>query len=200
MLISLQIVKNSVGRPRPDLIDRCKPTKGTPEHVLVNIEVCSETGGHILQDGWRSFPSGHSSFAFGGLGYLALFLGGQMRVLRPGTDFVRLLLALAPLIGAALVAISRCEDYRHDVYDVTVGSILGFSVAYLSYRRYYPRLHDINCDTPYPGRGKVTQSDGFERVEQDEDRPGNRGEFAIGDDEDLESGISDPGRRSSRNL
>jgi len=66
------VVKNSVGRPRPDLIDRCKPEKGTPEHILVTIDVCTETDYHVLHDGWRSFPSGHSSLAFSGLGYLAL--------------------------------------------------------------------------------------------------------------------------------
>ena len=66
------VVKNAVGRPRPDLIARCKPAKGTLGHTLITIDVCTETDHHILHDGWRSFPSGHSSFAFAGLGYLAL--------------------------------------------------------------------------------------------------------------------------------
>ncbi len=68
------IVKNSVGRPRPDLIARCKPRDDTPKHSLVTIDVCTETHHHRLHDGWRSFPSGHSSFAFSGLGYLALYV------------------------------------------------------------------------------------------------------------------------------
>ncbi|KAL8655140.1 MAG: hypothetical protein Q9226_003164 [Calogaya cf. arnoldii] len=120
----IDVVKNAVGRPRPDLLARCKPAKGTPAHHLVTIDVCTEKDHHILHDGWRSFPSGHSSFAFSGLGFLSLFLAGQLHVFRPRTDLFRVLLALVPLIGAALIAISRCEDYRHDVYDVTVGSIL----------------------------------------------------------------------------
>ena len=66
------VVKNAVGRPRPDLIARCKPEKGTPEHALVTFMVCTEENHHVLHDGWRSFPSGHSSFAFSGLGYFAL--------------------------------------------------------------------------------------------------------------------------------
>ena len=106
------VVKNAVGRPRPDLLSRCKPAAGTIPSILVTIDVCTETDNHVLQDGWRSFPSGHSSFAFSGLGYLALFFCGQMHVFRPRTDLGRALLALAPLLGAALIAISRCEDYR----------------------------------------------------------------------------------------
>lgn len=107
------VIKNAVGRPRPDLISRCKPAAGTPENVLVDISVCTETNHHTLHDGWRSFPSGHSSFAFAGLGYLSLFFFGQMHVLRPRTDLGRALLAIAPLLVAALIAISRCEDYRY---------------------------------------------------------------------------------------
>jgi diacylglycerol diphosphate phosphatase/phosphatidate phosphatase len=107
------VIKNAVGRPRPDLISRCKPGSGTPRDILVTIAACTETDHHTLHDGWRSFPSGHSSFAFSGLGFLALFFAGQMHVFRPRTDLTRALLTVAPLIGAALIAISRCEDYRY---------------------------------------------------------------------------------------
>jgi diacylglycerol diphosphate phosphatase/phosphatidate phosphatase len=106
------VVKNAVGRPRPDLIERCKPKSGTPTDRLVTIDVCSELDHHTLHDGWRSFPSGHSSFAFSGLGFLSLFFSGQLHVFRPGTDLGRALFALAPILGAAMIAISRCEDYR----------------------------------------------------------------------------------------
>ena len=159
------LVKNAVGRPRPDLIARCKPKSTTPKHELVSIDICEETDHHLLQDGWRSFPSGHSSFAFAGLGFLAMcvhlpasqrllltmrsVLAGQMHVLRPRTDLARVLITIAPLLGALMIAISRCEDYRHDVYDVTVGSTLGLFVAYTTYRRYYPSLRSHNCHEPY---------------------------------------------------
>ena len=71
-IVLTDVIKNSVGRPRPDLIARCKPKEDSPSHTLVTIDVCTETNPHVLQDGWRSFPSGHSSFSFSGLGYLAL--------------------------------------------------------------------------------------------------------------------------------
>lgn len=66
------VIKNAVGRPRPDLLSRCKPSRGTKDNVLVAWTVCTESNEHILQEGWRSFPSGHSSFSFAGLGYLSL--------------------------------------------------------------------------------------------------------------------------------
>lgn len=78
------------------------------------------------------------------------FLAGQLRVFRPRADLGRTLIALTPLVGALLIAISRLEDYRHDVYDVTVGSLLGTVVAHTTYRRYYPSLRSSTCDVPHP--------------------------------------------------
>ena len=92
-----------------------------------------------------------------------------MHAFRPRTDLPRVLLALAPLIGAALIAISRCEDYRHDVYDVTTGSILGMSLAYFSYRRYYPSLKSSLCDTPFPSRADTAPKMGNGRVRDEEE-------------------------------
>jgi diacylglycerol diphosphate phosphatase / phosphatidate phosphatase len=143
------LAKNAIGRPRPDLLDRCIPAPGTPETTLVGVEVCTQTDSHKLQDGFRSFPSGHSSFAFAGLGYLALSLAGQLGALRPGAAVLKLLVCLIPIVAAAGIAISRLEDYRHDPYDVSAGSALGMLVAWLSYRRYFPGLRTENCNEAY---------------------------------------------------
>ncbi|KAI5859256.1 acid phosphatase/Vanadium-dependent haloperoxidase [Durotheca rogersii] len=164
------VVKNTVGRPRPDLISRCKPAPGTMPDTLVTIDVCTETDHHTLHDGWRSFPSGHSSFSFSGLGYLACFLAGQLRVFRDRKDLGRSLVCIAPLLGATLIAISRCEDYRHDVYDVCAGSALGFTVGVFSYRRYWPRLGSRECDEPYPAPGTGSaDKDGWRRIRDEEE-------------------------------
>lgn len=104
-----------------------------------------------------------------------------MHVFRPRTDLARVLIALAPLLGAAMIAISRCEDYRHDVYDVTVGSILGMSIGYFSYRRYYPSLRSTKCHVAYPSRAAMaTATNGIGKMkdleEGDEDDYGEDGE------------------------
>lgn len=159
------LVKNGVGRPRPDLIARCKPKEGTPKHELVSYLVCTEKDHHTLHDGFRSFPSGHSSFSFAGLGYLTLFLWGQMHALHKGSDVPKLLTGLLPTLGALAIAITRTEDYRHDVYDVTIGSLIGAFVAIYSYRRYFPPLKSPNAHIPYPSRVHDEESEGFEALD-----------------------------------
>jgi membrane-associated phospholipid phosphatase len=57
-------LKNATGKPRPDLIDRCRPKDGSadpPVFGLVTSDICTQTNHAILKDGFRSFPSGHSS-------------------------------------------------------------------------------------------------------------------------------------------
>ncbi|KAF8446969.1 phosphatidic acid phosphatase type 2/haloperoxidase [Kalaharituber pfeilii] len=149
---STDFIKNAVGRPRPDLIARCKPRDDAPRHELVTYEICTETDHFKIQDGFRSFPSGHSSLAFAGLGYLSLFLSGQLHAFKRGADLCRFLFAILPVFGALVIAISRTGDYRHDVYDVTSGGIIGSTIAYYSYQKYFPALISPNCDEPYLSR------------------------------------------------
>ncbi|KZT41473.1 acid phosphatase/Vanadium-dependent haloperoxidase [Sistotremastrum suecicum HHB10207 ss-3] len=148
------IVKVTVGRPRPDLIDRCRPPAGSenaPQFGLVNASICTQTNQAIMSDGWKSFFSGHSSLAFAGLGFFSLYLAGKLHVFqrRGRTSIISAWIALVPILGAMLVAISRTMDYRHHWNDVVVGSLVGFAFAYYSYRHYYPRLDSPNCDKPH---------------------------------------------------
>jgi diacylglycerol diphosphate phosphatase / phosphatidate phosphatase len=105
-----------------------------------------------------------------------------MHIFRPRTDLARVLIALAPLLGAALIAISRLEDYRHDVFDVTCGSSLGMLIAYFSYRRYYPSLRLARCDVPYPSRYEVAVREEQGKSKTDEERGLNSGARASLDD------------------
>lgn len=57
-------LKNVTGKPRPDLIDRCRPKEGSedlPMFGLSNFTLCDPGRHDIWKDGFRSFPSGHSS-------------------------------------------------------------------------------------------------------------------------------------------
>lgn len=116
--------------------------------------------------------------------------------MRPRTDLARVLLALAPLLAAVLIAISRCEDYRHDVYDVTTGSVIGYSVAYFTYRRYYPPLRSSKCATPYPNPGDMGA--GFGKAKDEEERIRGAEEFELDEFDDDEEQETRPLNNTSR--
>ncbi|TIA79213.1 PAP2-domain-containing protein [Aureobasidium pullulans] len=170
-----KVIKNAVGRPRPDLIARCQPKPGTPEHELISYLACTNPNHHVLHDGWRSFPSGHSSFAFSGLGYLSFFLLSQFSILHPRAGLYRTLVAFSPFLGAALIAISRLEDYRHDVFDVVMGSVLGLSISFGVWRRWFPALSSRTCAEPYDATEGEGTSSMFERIRDEEEMVGADG-------------------------
>ncbi|KAK8201771.1 phosphatidic acid phosphatase type 2/haloperoxidase [Phyllosticta paracitricarpa] len=134
-------LKNAVGKPRPDLIDRCQPKPGShdpPVYGLSNHSICTQTDNAILKDGFRSFPSGHSSTAFGGLFYLTIYLAAKMHVLDSKGEVWKTFIILIPALGAALIAASRIMDARHHPFDVITGSMLGILTAWGAYRQYFP--------------------------------------------------------------
>ena len=121
---------------------------------------------------------------------MSLWIAGQFHVLRPTTSLLAMMASLVPVLGAGLIAISRCEDARHDVEDVVCGSLLGIAVAWLCYRRYYPGLRTRGCDMPYPDRGEMVKRemrkvgasiDGGVKADE-ESRVG----FVVGEDEESE--------------
>jgi membrane-associated phospholipid phosphatase len=82
-------MKNLFGKPRPDLLSRCNPDlANVPRYAvegfnLVTAAICQQTDLSLLNDGFRSFPSGHSSFSAAGLIYLSLFLSSKLAITIP---------------------------------------------------------------------------------------------------------------------
>ncbi|CAO3677165.1 unnamed protein product [Rhizopus stolonifer] len=77
------VLKITVGRPRPDMLSRCKPPKDTQDPILglSTVDICTtDIYSSIMIDGFKSFPSGHSSFSFAGLGYLSFYIAGKLRL------------------------------------------------------------------------------------------------------------------------
>ena len=115
MRITVDWIKNRVGRLRPDWWSRC----------VTFDEVAGTCTGDafLLKDGRRSFPSGHSSTAFAGLFFLTLFLAGKNGAFAFHATFprssvlqsrlLRFTLAVSPLFLAAWIAITRIEDNYH---------------------------------------------------------------------------------------
>ncbi|KAH7326669.1 phosphatidic acid phosphatase type 2/haloperoxidase [Stachybotrys elegans] len=89
-------MKNMFGKPRPDLLSRCRPDLANAERYAVggfalnndafklySGDICTQPDDHLRQDGFRSFPSGHSSASAAGLIYLSLFLASKFAVTIP---------------------------------------------------------------------------------------------------------------------
>ncbi|KAF8188390.1 phosphatidic acid phosphatase type 2/haloperoxidase [Pholiota molesta] len=156
-----QIVKITVGRPRPDFVDRCQPPPGSvdPPFGLSSWTICTQTDFAIMNDGFRSFFSGHSSLSFAGLGFLSYYLAGKMHLFDKRGHAGKAWLALSPFMAASLVAISRSMDYRHHWQDILVGSLIGTLFSFFGYRQYYPPLSSPLSHRPYSPRIK-SEDDG----------------------------------------
>ncbi|KNG47478.1 lipid phosphate phosphatase 1 [Stemphylium lycopersici] len=138
-------LKNAIGKPRPDLISRCMVDQAkinTAAYALQTIDICTQTDNYILQDGFKSFPSGHSSVSFAGLFYLSIYLAGKLHVLDAKGEVWRSFLVMVPALGAALITGTRIMDARHHPFDVLSGALLGILVSWGSYRQYFPPVSE----------------------------------------------------------
>ncbi|CCE81652.1 Piso0_002315 [Millerozyma farinosa CBS 7064] len=139
--IVTDILKNFIGRHRPDFLARCVPREDAPLNTMVFAQdVCTTDNIPRLLDGFRTTPSGHSSISFAGLTYLSLWLAGQSVAANEYSGAWRTILSFAPTLGAALIALSRTEDYRHHFVDILIGSCLGLAISFWSYFRLFPAL------------------------------------------------------------
>mmetsp|Transcript_4623 Transcript_4623/g.10031 ORF Transcript_4623/g.10031 Transcript_4623/m.10031 type:complete len:276 (-) Transcript_4623:429-1256(-) len=129
-LMLVCVVKNAVGRLRPDFLARCVPVDGECTGDLADV-----------LEGRKSFPSGHTSLSFAGLAYLSWYLLGKLwmcRSLRWSGHLWRLLFCTSPCVLALWVGLSRIEDYWHHWEDVMVGCFLGNLCAFGMYFMRYP--------------------------------------------------------------
>ncbi|KAJ2078508.1 hypothetical protein H4R24_004427 [Coemansia sp. RSA 988] len=149
------ILKNAVGRPRPDFIFRCQPNvTENPPLRLVDYRVCTQSDLNFLHEGMRSFPSGHASLSFCGLTFTSLYLASHFRYNDQRGHAYKTIVFYLPLFCATLISISRTADYHHHWQDVLAGALLGTFVGWFGYRTYFPQVFDPNVlsDRPYPRR------------------------------------------------
>ncbi|XP_058088978.1 lipid phosphate phosphatase 2 isoform X1 [Magnolia sinica] len=118
-------IKDAVGRPRPDFFWRCFPD-GKADYDPVTGNVICHGVKSVIKEGHKSFPSGHTSWCFAGLGFLAWYLSGKVRVFDRRGHVAKLCIVFLPLLCAALVGISRVDDYWHHWQDVFAGGLLGW--------------------------------------------------------------------------
>lgn len=142
------LLKNWIGRPRPDFLARCGAPIGTSTNDFLGVDVCTAPLGQMyLLDGGKSTPSGHASLSFAGLFYLYLWSLGHFK-LRKESYVWQQVLAFLPNILATYIGLSRTQDYRHHFFDIILGSVIGISVATMIYFHYFPSLTVENCNSP----------------------------------------------------
>lgn len=89
-------MKNLFGKPRPNLLGRCQPdltnmaryfvgsiSNTSKNGRLVSADICLNLDESVVDEAFRSFPSGHSSTSAAGLVYLSLVLAAKLRAGAP---------------------------------------------------------------------------------------------------------------------
>lgn len=130
-------IKDGVGRPRPNFFWRCFPD-GLPRYDNVTREVICHGDAAVIKEGYKSFPSGHTSWSFAGLGFLSWYLAGKIKAFDRGGHVAKLCIVAMPLLLAAMVGVSRVDDYWHHWQDVFTAGVLGLVVASFCYLQFFP--------------------------------------------------------------
>uniref|UniRef100_A0A7N0T982 Phosphatidic acid phosphatase type 2/haloperoxidase domain-containing protein n=1 Tax=Kalanchoe fedtschenkoi TaxID=63787 RepID=A0A7N0T982_KALFE len=140
-------IKDAVGRPRPDFFWRCFPDGKDDYDALGNV-ICHGDR-DVIKEGHKSFPSGHTSWSFAGLGFLSLYLSGKIQVFDQRGHIAKLCLVFLPLLAASLVGVSRVDDYWHHWQDVFAGGLLGLVIATFCYLQFFPPPYHSEGWGPY---------------------------------------------------
>lgn len=144
------VLKNTLGLPRPDFLDRCQPSI---VFGMGTITECTSIDDRLLREGFRTFPSGHSSTAFTSMTMVSLFSAGKLQVFDNRGVAIKIALVVAPMVLASTIASSRIADNRHFLSDTIAGAAIGISCAYWFYRQYFPSVLLLaNKGRAYPPR------------------------------------------------
>ncbi|KAL5286602.1 PPAP2A.2 family protein [Megaselia abdita] len=131
----MEILKYTVGRPRPIFFDWCDPKEVLLEQAIqkpyIDNYICQNArySDRVFKtaQSTQSFPSGHASISVYALIHIALYL--HFRMSSRGSHLLKYLLQFVCVTLAASVSVSRITDHMHFWSDVVVGIIIGISFA-----------------------------------------------------------------------
>ncbi|XP_038996459.1 putative lipid phosphate phosphatase 3, chloroplastic isoform X3 [Hibiscus syriacus] len=143
-------IKNAVGRPRPDFFWRCFPDGKDAYDKWGNV-ICHGNK-NVIKEGHKSFPSGHTSWSFAGLGFLSLYLSGKIKVFDRRGHVAKLCVVFLPLLVASLVGSLRsvllilrsCFHSRPALFTFLRLSFVGLVVSTFCYLQFFPPPYDAN--------------------------------------------------------
>ncbi|KAK8850551.1 hypothetical protein IAR55_004469 [Kwoniella newhampshirensis] len=139
-----------IGGLRPHFLDVCRPDVSalTPSgngfrQIMYTRAICTGNQDDI-NDSLESWMSGHSTAAFAGFVYLFFYFNAQLKVMsdhRPA--YWKMILTIAPILGASLIAASLTVDEFHNWYDCLGGAVTGTFCAIVAYRKTFAALWDF---------------------------------------------------------
>ncbi|KAJ6513847.1 phosphatidic acid phosphatase type 2/haloperoxidase [Mycena vitilis] len=140
-----------IGGLRPHFLEACQPSiqpGAAPSGngfgaIMYDRSICTGDT-KTINDSLESFPSGHSTAAWAGLGYLALYLNAQLKVMSAHNPaYWKMILMFAPLLGATLISGALTIDEFHNWYDVLAGGIIGSCMALVAFRQTFAAILDF---------------------------------------------------------
>jgi len=149
-LAATNTVKFATSRPRPGFFFFCDYagyaealTSGnftsyesaTVAGRLGDTAFCRASAAEV-RDALSSFPSGHASLSFAGLGFLTLASLWALCAPRCAVFSPLAALACTPLVLAAYVCVSRVRDAKHFPVDIAVGAAIGAVGAALAWAQF----------------------------------------------------------------
>lgn len=152
-----ELLKPVFARLRPDFRERALRFHcgdlNTPEYDLFcdgfrdkPLDEDPDEARDLLEDGRKSFFSGHSSNSFSLFGYTSLAIGGRYVWGEDATRRSRIA-GITAQVGmmsfATYIAASRVDDGRHFVSDTVVGAAVGAAIANFSYWRRFDRSGEM---------------------------------------------------------
>jgi len=93
----------------------------------------------VIKKGYKSFPSGRTSWFLAVLGLL-WYLAGKIKAFDRGFHSAKLCIVAMPLILVAMVGVSLVDDYRHHWQDVFTAGVLRLVVVSFCYLQFFPPL------------------------------------------------------------
>lgn len=111
--------------------------------IMYQRDICTGKKDQI-DDSLESFPSGHTTAAFGGFVYIYLYLNAKLKVwsnYHPA--YWKLIVTYMPILGAVLIGGSLSIDEFHNWYDIFAGAVIGTVMAFSAYRMVYASVWDF---------------------------------------------------------
>lgn len=169
-------IKWLIGGLRPHFLYVCAPDISKVigggqgfQNLMFQRDVCTGDQNQI-NDSLESMPSGHTTAAFAGFVYLFFYLNAKLKVFSNYHPAMwKLVVTMAPLLGACLIAGALTIDEFHNWYDCLAGAVIGTLMAFSGYRMVYASIWDFRFNhipltrhTPFSYGAGEAGAGGFE--------------------------------------